>query len=190
MRWELLAGMQMQEISALMSRHMSGGWTPLITGSLYLHLVMSHKPGRIDGNADDFAYGGAGSEFIWASLNGGTSLMDLLHLRCYMAAASFRWEDGVGGGAPHANLQTDQWPPPRKLHCLQNSDLLLIESCKKTRGSNVVSNAVPSLCLCCGGRLLTWRRSQSSTGTKKTLRSSLMWSLTWEPEFVNCQLNW
>lgn len=88
----------MQEISALMSRHMSGGWTPLITGSLYLHLVMSHKPGRIDGNADDFAYGGAGSEFIWASLNGGTSLMDLLYLRCYMAAASFRWEDGVGGG--------------------------------------------------------------------------------------------
>lgn len=100
----------MQEISALMSRHMSGGWTPLITGSLYLHLVMSHKPGRIDGNADDFAYGGAGSEFIWAGLNGGTSLMDLLHLRCYMAAATFRWEDGGGGGGPHANLQTDQWP--------------------------------------------------------------------------------
>lgn len=114
----------MQEISALMSRHMSGGWTPLITGSLYLHLVMSHKPGRIDGNADDFAHGGAGSEFIWASLNGGTSLMDLLHLRCYMAAASFRWEDGGGGGH---RMQTSRRinDPPRKLHCLQNSDSLL-----------------------------------------------------------------
>lgn len=138
MRWELLAGMQMQEISALMSRHMSGGWTPLITGSLYLHLVMSHKPGRIDGNADDFAYGGAGSEFIWASLNGGTSLMDLLHLRCYMAAASFRWEDGGGGGTA-CKPPDRSMTPPRKLHCLQNSDLLLIESCKKTRRSNVVS---------------------------------------------------
>lgn len=185
MRWELLAGMQMQEISALMSRHMSWNWTPLITGSLYLHLVMSHKPGRIDGNADDFVYGGAGTEFIWASLNGGTSLMDLLHLRCFMAAASFRWED-----EGHRMQTSRQINDPQEAALPSELDLLLIESCKKTRGSNVVSNVVLSLCLCCGCRLLTWRRSQSSTGTKKTLRSSLMWSLTWEPEFVNCQLNW
>lgn len=54
---------------------------------------MSHKAGRIDGNARDSVWGGAGSGFIWAGVNGGTSLMDLFHLSCSVAAASFRWED-------------------------------------------------------------------------------------------------